>query len=102
MKKVAIIGKGTAGAQSVIHFLRHTSGCEIEWHYDPSIPTQAVGEGSLLTLPINMYGNLNFNYADLDAVDGTLKTGIYKSGWGKDLPNFLHSFPVQNMELHDA
>ena len=44
MKKIAIIGKGTAGAQSVIHFLRHMSDCEIEWHYDPIISPQAVGE----------------------------------------------------------
>ena len=77
MKKVAILGQGTAGAQSIIHCIRHMPECEIEWHYDPEIPTQAVGEGSVLPLARNMFENLNFNYLDLEKVDGTIKTGIY-------------------------
>ena len=99
-KKIAVLGKGTAGSQAVIHFLRHMPDCEIEWHYDPSIPTQAVGEGSVLTLSRNMFQNLNFNYADLDKVDGTLKTGIYKSGWGNNQADFLHSFAPPLVSLH--
>jgi len=100
MKKIAIIGKGTAGAQSVIHFLRHMSDCEIEWHYDPIISPQAVGEGSVLPLSRNLFQNLNFNYLELDKIDGTLKTGIYKSNWGQDKEDFLHSFPPPYAAVH--
>jgi hypothetical protein len=100
MKKVAIIGKGTAGAQSVIHFLRHMPDCEIEWHFDPSISPQAVGEGSVLPLSRNLFQNLNFNYLELDKIDGTLKTGIYKSNWGHGKEDFLHSFPPPYAAVH--
>ena len=98
--KIVIIGKGTAGSQAIIHFLRYMPDCEIEWHYDPNIPTQAVGEGAVLPLARNMFENLNFDYLDLDKIDGTLKTGIYKSGWGNNREDFLHSFPAPNVSLH--
>lgn len=99
-KKIVVLGRGTAGAQAIIHFLRYMDGCNIEWHYDPNIPTQAVGEGSVLTLARNMFENLSFNYMDLDKVDGTIKTGIYKSGWGNNQQDFLHSFPPPSVSLH--
>lgn len=100
MKKIAIVGKGTAGAQSVIHFLRHMPDCEIEWHHDPDISPQAVGEGAVLPLSRNLFENLNFNYLELDKIHGTLKTGIYKSNWGKNKPDFLHSFPPPHISVH--
>ena len=100
MKKVAIVGKGTAGAQSVIHILRHMPDCEVEWHFDPAIAPQAVGEGSVLPLSRNLFQNLNFNYLELDKIDGTLKTGIYKSNWGQNKPDFLHSFPPPYAAVH--
>jgi hypothetical protein len=100
MKRIVVLGKGTAGSQSIIHFLRHMPDCEIEWHFDSNIPTQAVGEGSVLTLARNMFENLNLNYLELEKVDGTIKTGIYKSGWGVNQPDFLHSFPPPYVSLH--
>jgi hypothetical protein len=100
MKKIAVIGKGTAGAQSVIHFLRHMPDCEIAWHFDPNISPQAVGEGSVLPLSRNLFENLNFNYLELDKISGTLKTGIYKSNWGQNKPDFLHSFPPPYASVH--
>ena len=99
-KKIAIIGRGTAGSLSIIHFLRHMNDCEIEWHYDPSVPVQSVGEGSTPQLPRSLYENLNFNYLNLKKIDSTLKTGIYKSGWGKNKEDFLHQFPSPFVALH--
>lgn len=99
-KKIAIIGKGTAGSQSIIHYLRHLPNCEIEWYFDDNIPTQSVGEGSTLTLPTSLFGNINFNFIDLDKIDSTLKIGIFKSGWGKKGTDFLHSFPAPNVGMH--
>jgi len=99
-KKIAIIGRGTAGSLSVIHFLRHMNDCEIEWHYDPNVPVQSVGEGSTPQLPKSLYENLNFNYLDSKLIDSTVKTGIYKSGWGQDKKDFLHQFPPPTVALH--
>lgn len=99
-KRIAIIGKGTAGSQSIIHYLKHMQDYEIHWYFDESIPTQAVGEGSVLSLPTNLFYNLNFSYLDLDKIDATLKVGIYKSGWGKTGKPFLHGFPPPFVGLH--
>lgn len=99
-KKIAVIGKGTAGSQAVAHFLRQLPNYEIEWYFDDAIPTQSVGEGSTLSLSESLFDNLNFNYIDLDKIDSTLKLGIYKSGWGKTNNPFLHSLFPPNAALH--
>jgi hypothetical protein len=99
-KKLAIIGKGTSGSQAVIHYLRWMPDCEIHWYFDENIPTQSVGEGSVLTLPRNLFENMNFSYVNLDKIDATLKVGIYKSGWGKTGKPFLHGFPPPDVGLH--
>jgi len=98
--KLAVIGRGTAGAQTIAHLQKHMGREEIEWHFDPNIPTQAVGEGSTRDLPNNLFYNLDFDYNDLDKIDGSVKTGVYKSGWGKNLPNFIHSFVPGDVSLH--
>jgi hypothetical protein len=99
-KRLAVIGKGTAGSQSIIHYLRYMEDCEIHWYFDQNTPTQSVGEGSPLTLPKNLFLNLNFNYEDLNKIDATLKVGIYKSGWGKTGKPFLHYFPAPTVGFH--
>ena len=99
MKKISIIGKGTAGSQAVLYFLTRMPDCEIEWCFDPDIPVQSVGEGSTLSLPINLFNGLNFNYLDLDKIDGSIKLGVYKSGWSKN-KDFLHQFGQPYSSLH--
>jgi|TARA_B100000035_G_scaffold217621_1_gene186609 hypothetical protein len=99
-KKVAIIGKGTAGSQSVCHFLKYMPDCEIEWHFDPNIPVQSVGEGATLVLPRNLYKTLNFNYIDMKKIDSAVKLGIYKSGWGNNKEDYLHQFPPPEASIH--
>lgn len=98
MKRITIIGKGTAGAFSVSHFHRW-SNYEIEWRFDPNIQTQAVGEASNVILPRNLFRNMGFTYSDLEKIDGTLKVGILKSGWS-DGKTFYHDFIPPNVGLH--
>lgn len=99
-KRIAIIGRGTAGSQAVIHYLNHMPDCEIQWYFDSNRAPQSVGEGSTLTLPINLFQNINFSYSDLDKIDSTVKLGIYKSNWGKTNKNFFHQFPPPGIGLH--
>lgn len=99
MKKLSIIGKGTAGCFSLTHFLKWTDW-EIEWVYDPSIKTQPVGEGSNLLLPAALFDNIGFDPNDLDKIDGTLKLGLKKQNWGTKNQTFYHFFKPGNVGYH--
>ena len=99
-KKIAVIGKGTAGSQAVAHFNRFFPEHEISWYFDPEIPVQSVGEGSTLDFPANLYQNLGFYGRDLRKVNGTPKFGIYKENWGKDKKSFFHDFAPPQVSYH--
>ena len=60
-KRIAIIGRGTAGMFAVSHFHHYAKDCEIELYYDPAVNPQAVGEGSTLDFPAALFENLEFN-----------------------------------------
>jgi len=99
-KKIAVIGKGTAGSQGVAHFLRWLPDAEIEWYFDSTKPTQSVGEGSTLHLPRNLQENLGFSHSDLQMIDGTFKHGIRKVGYTDKQSDFYHNFPSTNVSYH--
>jgi hypothetical protein len=99
MKKITVIGAGTAGVLSLSHFLRWTNW-EIEWYNDTSIKPQAVGEGSTLDLPQNLYFYHNFRFDDLEKIDGTYKLGIRKKYWGELGKDFIHYFPPGSGAYH--
>lgn len=91
-ERIAVVGKGTAGSQSVIHFNRFLPDVEIVWYFDPNKPTQSVGEGSTVELPRNLYLNMGFFGSDLKKINGTFKTGIYKENYGPSGKPFFHNF----------
>ena len=88
MKKISIIGKGTAGAFAVAAFLKY-SNWEVDWYFDPNIKPQAVGEGSDVTFPMEIHELLSFQPNDLYKIDGSYKEGINKIGWGTG-KTFMH------------
>jgi len=100
IKKLAVIGKGTAGCQSIIHYLRYMPECEIEWYFDPNIPAQSVGEGSTIPFLKNLFLGLNFNYLNLNKIEGSIKLGVYKSSWGNNKSDFLHQFYAPEVAFH--
>ena len=61
---------------------------------------QSVGEGSQISLPLMLYRNMNFNYSDLDSVDGTIKRGIRKINWSKNGGDFFHNFVPPSVGIH--
>ena len=97
-KTIAIIGRGTNGALSVLHFLKHTDW-DIQWIYDPKIPVAAVGEATTLTISSHLHNTLDFRHNDLININGTVKQGVFKNYWSNN-PGFYHSFPVGNVALH--
>jgi len=98
MKKIAIIGRGTAGCYTASHFLRWTNW-DLDWYFDPKISPQAVGEGSALDFPRDLDTNLGFNIAELESIYGTSKSGIKKIGWGSG-EDFIHTFPGGSVGYH--
>jgi tryptophan halogenase len=97
-KKLAIIGKGTAGCYALSHFMRWTDW-EIDLIHDPDIKPQAVGEGSDLVLPASLNEQFDFSYTDLCDIDGSLKLGIRKINWNGS-NDFIHTFPAPNSSMH--
>jgi len=96
--KLAIIGRGTAGALTLAHFWRW-SNFEIDWYHDPNTKPVAVGEGGTIRVSTALYANTGFIYTDLDRIDGTAKLGIYKKGWNTG-KTFLHAFLPPSIGYH--
>lgn len=96
-KKISIIGRGTAGSFSLNHFSRYTN-YEIECYYDSNIKEQSVGEGSAVVIPETLYETLQFNYVDLQSINGTIKTGISYQNWG--VKDYFHSFEPPYVSIH--
>ena len=96
-KRLAIIGKGTAGCLALIHFLRW-SDFEITWYYDPNTKAQAVGEGSQINLPKMLSDCADINFLNWSKIDGNFKTGIMYQNWGKQ--DYFHNFLPPSLGMH--
>ena len=82
-KRLSIIGRGTAGCLSALHFSNR--GYNIDWYHDPNTPALSVGEGADLTLPHYLNEEMNMNHEDFIKLDGHYKQGIEKINWAKNL-----------------
>lgn len=100
MKKFAVIGRGTVGCMTALQMRINFPDAKIEWHYDPFIKPQSVGEGTTLTLPFILSDTLGFSAKDFPLVDGYVKTGIFKRGWSTAKKEYLHAFPSPAVALH--
>ena len=105
MKKIAIIGRGSAGALSMLtaidsirDFKNFNLKYQFDWYFDSSVETQAVGEGTTLTVPTMLRNAVNFSYSDLYKIDGTFKDGISKRNWTKN--HYVHHFFPPEVAYH--
>lgn len=96
--KISIIGKGNAGCLSALHFSHYTNE-EVELVHDSRIPTEYVGQASVLELP-----NLLHNLLDVDLYNNpfnaTIKSGILYEGWGKKNDKIFHPFSFGAYGIH--
>lgn len=108
-KKVAVIGRGTAGAVSIISMLKqkhyihkthlpHEFCYDMEWYYDSSINPQPVGEGSTLGFPALLNKFYGLTYDDFSQLDYTPKNGIHYYNFGRS--DFLEEFLPGSSALH--
>lgn len=101
MKKLAVIGVGTAGIQSLCHFLTYLNGSEFEVYSisDPSIPILGIGESTNPSFiqSIELATNFSF-YSDLNNLNGTYKLGSYYRNWRKH--DFINPFLYGSLSVH--
>jgi len=92
MNKIAIIGRGTAGAMTATHFLTWLPDIELHWYFDPNTQPQAIGEGTTIDFSRSLKDTLQFGYKDLKEIDGTVKLGTVKKDWGGRKNEFYCDF----------
>ncbi len=95
--RLAIIGKGTAGAMAYNHFANYTN-YEIDCYFDNSKKEQSVGEGTTISLPRTLHHTIDFEYHMLPEIDGNYKNGIEYIDWVNE--NFMHTFPAPDISMH--
>tara|TARA_R110001606_G_scaffold81752_2_gene188095 strand:- start:41 stop:1189 length:1149 start_codon:yes stop_codon:yes gene_type:complete len=103
LKKVSILGRGTAGTLAYLRMLQLRSNTEgpldIEWYYDSSTKAMAVGEGTTPTFPKSLMHVKGLSMGtDMHKLDARPKHGIEYENWGKS--DFVHPFGMGYHGIH--
>ena len=95
LKKIAVIGRGTAGSLAAANVSRLLSNndCELHHIYDSRIPIIGVGEGSWPSLVQHLQHLTNLPDDTVQQhLNGTRKYGVAFEGWGENEHDFIHYF----------
>jgi predicted dehydrogenase len=81
--RIAVIGIGSAGIQTLAHFLPFLPvDSEMVAIYDPAIKNLGIGESTNPSFTTAIERGLNFDILnDLDKLDGTYKLGTTYINW---------------------
>ena len=100
LRKIAVVGRGTAGALAAASVTRLHSDADHELHhiYDSRIPVIGVGEGSWPSLVQELHQLTNLPHeAVQQRLNGTRKYGVAFEGWGRRNRDFTHYFTPQQV-----
>ena len=100
LRKIAVIGQGTAGSLAAASVTRLLSDDDHELHhiYDSRIPVIGVGEGSWPSLVQELHQLTNLPHATVQRrLNGTRKYGVAFEGWGCRSRDFTHYFTPQQV-----
>ncbi len=100
LRKIAVVGRGTAGALAAASVTRLLPEGEHELHhiYDSRIPVIGVGEGSWPSLVRELHLLTNLAHETLQQrLHGTRKYGVSFEGWGRRNHDFTHFFTPQQV-----
>ena len=99
LRKVAVVGRGTAGTLAAANVTRLHSDNDYELHhiYDSRIPVIGVGEGSWPSLVHELKRLTDLSHETVQQrIKGTRKYGIAYEGWGLCNRDFTHYFLPQD------
>ena len=100
LRKIAVVGRGTAGAMAAAHVTRLLPEGEHELHhiYDSRIPVIGVGEGSWPSLVRELHQLTGLPHETVQQrLQGTRKYGVAFEGWGRRNRDFTHYFTPQQV-----
>ena len=100
LQRIAVIGRGTAGALAAasVTRLHPDSGHELHHIYDSRIPVIGVGEGSWPTLVPQLQELTGLPHEAIQQrLNGTRKYGVSFEGWGRRERDFIHYFAPQEV-----
>ncbi|MYA89158.1 MAG: tryptophan 7-halogenase [Boseongicola sp. SB0662_bin_57] len=100
LRRIAVIGRGTAGSLAAASVTRLHPGSEFELHhiYDSRIPVIGVGEGSWPSLVEELRQLTNLSHQVVQQrLRGTRKYGVAFEGWGRRDRDFTHYFTPQQV-----
>ena len=100
LRRIAVIGRGTAGALAAASVTRLHPDSDHELHhiYDSRIPVIGVGEGSWPTLVPQLQQLTGLPHETIQQrLNGTRKYGVSFEGWGRRDRDFIHYFAPQEV-----
>ena len=100
LRKIAIVGRGTAGSLAAASVTRLHPDNDYELHhiYDSRIPVIGVGEGSWPSLVQQLQQLTKLPHAAVQQrLKGTRKYGVAFEGWGRRNRDFTHYFTPQQV-----
>ena len=100
LRKIAVVGRGTAGSLAAASVSRLHPDSEHELHhiYDSRIPVIGVGEGSWPSLVQELHKLTDLPHETVQQrLNGTRKYGVAFEGWGRRKRDFTHYFTPQQV-----
>ena len=100
LRKIAVVGRGTAGSLAAASVSRLHPDSEHELHhiYDSRIPVIGVGEGSWPSLVQELQKLTDLPHETVQQrLNGTRKYGVAFEGWGRRNRDFTHYFTPQQV-----
>ena len=100
LRKIAVVGRGTAGSLAAAAVARALPEGEYDLHhiYDSRIPVIGVGEGSWPSLVRELHRLTAVPHETIQQrLQGTRKYGVAFEGWGRRKRDFIHYFTPQQV-----
>ena len=99
-KKIAVVGSGNAGSITALHYGYYGNEiCDIDLYYDPNIPIERVGQGTVVPIAKLLAESLSMDWSN-NPIKATFKTGARFENWGKLNHDFYHKFNFNSMSCH--